>query len=165
MSAEDPTVEVQVSDDGRTCTLTCPFCGRTHTHGLGPDGDRFGHRGAHCADSDVAGGYFLGRPKGMHDLFLFLMQRYATEEGTPLGLFTRRYPLVLPTTGTQDELRVALAAHLDAEGASDAHKSWELGVLEVAWEQWKPPCAWRGCSEAAVDDGTLCAAHELRDLL
>lgn len=52
MSADEfPTVEAAPSKDGRVCTVRCPFCGRTHTHGLpdGPDDARsYGHRGSHC---------------------------------------------------------------------------------------------------------------------
>ena len=28
--------------------VTCPHCGRQHTHGLGESGDLYGHRMAHC---------------------------------------------------------------------------------------------------------------------
>lgn len=58
MTVVDPIVEVQVSADGRTCTLTCPHCGRQHSHGLGERGDLFGDRMAHCH----RGGYVLARP-------------------------------------------------------------------------------------------------------
>lgn len=58
MSAETefPTVEATPSRDGRTCTVRCPFCERTHTHGLGDDGATYGYRGSHC---DSPGGTYL----------------------------------------------------------------------------------------------------------
>lgn len=31
----------------------CPLCGRQHTHGAGVDGDRLGHRCAHCTPRRV----------------------------------------------------------------------------------------------------------------
>jgi len=55
-AGEFPTVEATPSRDGRTCTVRCPFCGRTHTHGLGGDRATYGHRGAHCSPG---GGYVL----------------------------------------------------------------------------------------------------------
>lgn len=45
-------------DGAHLVEIACPHCGETHTHGLGVDGDLWGHRVAHCRTEDR--GLFLG---------------------------------------------------------------------------------------------------------
>ena len=40
--------------------LTCPHCGKTHTHGGGSGPVPYGgHRVAHCHNGEFPGGYFI----------------------------------------------------------------------------------------------------------
>jgi hypothetical protein len=47
----------QVKVEGLTATFRCPTCGATNRHGLGPEGQSFGHRLSHCE---------CWRPKGYY---------------------------------------------------------------------------------------------------
>jgi hypothetical protein len=50
----------QVEVEGLTATFRCPTCGSTNRHGLGSEGQTFGHRRGHC--QCWAGGYWLEAP-------------------------------------------------------------------------------------------------------
>jgi uncharacterized protein YozE (UPF0346 family) len=76
---------------------------------------------------------------------------------TPLGDFARDYASELPTTGDRAELRQRLE-----DMGSDC---WTLSCFDVAWDQYEPPCSYKGCTKIAVAPSTLCPGHELGELL
>ena len=46
---------------GRTVKISCPYCGRKHTHGA-PGGEISGPRNSHCLDHTLKGSYTLVPP-------------------------------------------------------------------------------------------------------
>jgi hypothetical protein len=50
-----------VKVDGLAASFVCPRCKATNKHGLGPDGQSYGHRQAHC-ECWRPGGYWLEAP-------------------------------------------------------------------------------------------------------
>lgn len=49
----------KMHDGSWMVTVPCP-CGQRHTHGLGGDGDSWGHRVAHCTDASLlSSGYII----------------------------------------------------------------------------------------------------------
>jgi len=46
-----------------TVEITCPYCGRRHLHGLGAEGDLWGHRVAHCVGGKPNPGYDIIPPE------------------------------------------------------------------------------------------------------
>lgn len=59
LSAAGPRI-MKVTREGNALRGTCPYCGKTHTHGAAGDtGPNFGHRVAHCAAPNKNAGYHL----------------------------------------------------------------------------------------------------------
>jgi transposase-like protein len=50
---EIPKVVAKLSRDKKTFKINCPYCHKTHTHGAGNDQKAYGHRLAHCDNTDA----------------------------------------------------------------------------------------------------------------
>lgn len=57
-----PVVRVTPTKTTRLIVVTCPFCGRPHTHGWPYGGGDPGHRVAHCVGAGLAGSYLIEAP-------------------------------------------------------------------------------------------------------
>jgi hypothetical protein len=58
-----PVFVVEV--DGLAASFVCPRCGATNRHGLGSEGQTFGHRLSHCPCWRPRGYYLQAPPPGM----------------------------------------------------------------------------------------------------
>jgi hypothetical protein len=98
-----------------------------------------------------------------HEFAVFLVQNYAHEAETPLGIFAREFAAVLPSSGDRATLLAAVEAHAaewDGELAS-----WMPACFSVAWRVFQPTCIEPGCQQPPCDEMSYCGEHVLAELL